>query len=139
MESILDLPNKFVGAKKCGECHPMQYEKWSRSRHAMVVRFPDEMVEIPDKDLTKGLYGTQASVLPPGITPDAVFAIIGTPRTKYGFLDAWLVRPKEPGLARFPLGAGSKPRPRSTDTNSAVSPTSMVSDVALSAVQAPLW
>ena len=92
MESILDLPNKFVGAKKCGECHPAQYEKWSRSRHAMVVRFPDEMVEIPNKDLTKGLYGTQASVLPPGITPDAVFAIIGTPRTKYGFLDAWLVR-----------------------------------------------
>src|ERR1019366_1861204 len=22
MESILDLPNKFVGPKKCGECHP---------------------------------------------------------------------------------------------------------------------
>ena len=54
MESILDLPNKFVGAKKCGECHPAQYEKWSRSRHAKVVRFPDEMVEIPNKDLNKG-------------------------------------------------------------------------------------
>ena len=92
MESILDLPNKFVGAKKCGECHPMQYEKWSRSRHAMVVRFPDEMVEIPNRDLTKGLYGSQAAVLPPGITADSVFAIIGTPRTKYGFLDKWLVR-----------------------------------------------
>ena len=26
-ESILDLPNKFVGPKKCGECHPAQYEK----------------------------------------------------------------------------------------------------------------
>ena len=37
------------------------------------------------------LYG-QAAVLPPGITPDQVYAIIGTPRTKYGFLDAWLVR-----------------------------------------------
>ena len=28
-ESILDLPNRFVGAKKCGDCHPAQYEKWS--------------------------------------------------------------------------------------------------------------
>lgn len=92
MESILDLPNKFVGSKKCGECHPVQYEKWVRSRHNKVVRFPDEMDEIPGKDLTKGLYGGQASVLPPGITPDMVYAIIGTPRTKYGFLDAWLVR-----------------------------------------------
>jgi hypothetical protein len=91
-ESILDLPNKFVGAKKCGECHPAQYEKWERSRHAKVVRFPDEMEEIPGKDLNKGLYGTKASVLPEGITPDAVFAIIGTPRTKYGFIDGWLVR-----------------------------------------------
>jgi hypothetical protein len=27
MESILDLPNNFVGAKKCGECHPAQYQK----------------------------------------------------------------------------------------------------------------
>jgi len=89
-ESILDLPNKFVGSKKCGECHPAQYEKWLRSRHNLVVRFPDEMTEVPD--LTKPLYGSQASVLPPGITPDAVYAIVGTPRTKYGFLDAWLVR-----------------------------------------------
>jgi len=92
MESILDLPNKFVGPKKCGECHPAQYEKWVRSRHAKVVRFPDEMEEIPGKDLSKGLWGSQASVLPEGITPDAVYAIIGTPRTKYGFVDAWLVR-----------------------------------------------
>jgi len=88
-ESILDLPNKFVGSKKCGECHPAQYEKWLRSRHNLVVRFPDEVVEAPD--LSKNLYG-QASVLPDGITPDMVYAIIGTPRTKYGFLDAWLVR-----------------------------------------------
>src|SRR6266568_4263410 len=49
MESILDLPNKFVGAKKCGECHPVQYERWARSRHAKVVRFPDELEEIPGK------------------------------------------------------------------------------------------
>ena len=89
--SILDLPGGFVGSKKCGECHPMQYEKWLKSRHNLVVRFPDEMVEIPGKDLTKTLY-SDAAVLPPGITPDAVYAIIGTPRTKYGFLDAWLVR-----------------------------------------------
>ncbi len=92
MESILDLPNKFVGAKKCGECHPVQYEKWARSRHAKVVRFPDEMEEVPGGDLRKGMYGGKASVLPEGITPDVVFAIVGTPRTKYGFLDAWLVR-----------------------------------------------
>jgi hypothetical protein len=83
MESILDLPNKFVGAKKCGECHPAQYEKWSRSRHAMVVRFPDEMVELPNKDLKAPLYGTKdMAILPKGITPDMVYAIIGTPRTK---------------------------------------------------------
>jgi hypothetical protein len=88
-ESILDLPNKFVGSKKCGECHPAQYERWLRSRHNLVVRFPDEIVEA--KDLTSPLYG-QAAVLPEGITPDQVYAIIGTPRTKYGFLDAWLVR-----------------------------------------------
>jgi hypothetical protein len=88
-ESILDLPNKYVGSKKCGECHPAQYEKWLRSRHNLVVRFPDEVTEA--KSLTEPLYG-QASVLAEGITPDAVYAIIGTPRTKYGFLDAWLVR-----------------------------------------------
>ena len=61
MESILDLPNKFVGPEKCAECHPAQYEKWSRSRHAKVVRFPDEMVEIPGMDLNKG------SVWQPGL------------------------------------------------------------------------
>ena len=88
-ESILDLPNKFVGSKKCGECHPAQYEKWLRSRHNLVVRFPDEISEA--KDLTTPIHG-QASILPSGITPDQVYAVIGTPRTKYGFLDAWLVR-----------------------------------------------
>jgi hypothetical protein len=65
-ESILDLPNNFVGAKKCGECHPAQYAKWQKSRHAKVVRFPDEMDEIPNKDLNKPLYGSQAAVLPGG-------------------------------------------------------------------------
>lgn len=90
-ESILDLPNNFVGPKKCGECHPAQYERWERSRHAKVVRFPDEVTEV--KDLNAPIYPpSPAAVLPPGVTPDAVYAIIGTPRTKYGFLDAWLVR-----------------------------------------------
>ncbi|MEF3269428.1 multiheme c-type cytochrome, partial [Campylobacter jejuni] len=36
-ESILDFPNKFVGPKKCGECHPAQYKAWERSRHAKTV------------------------------------------------------------------------------------------------------
>ncbi len=92
MESILDLPNNFVGAKKCGECHPAQYQKWVKSRHAKVVRFPDEMDEVPGKDLNKPLYGSQAAILPEGITKDDVYAIVGTPRTKYGFIDKWLVR-----------------------------------------------
>jgi hypothetical protein len=122
MESILDLPNKFVGAKKCGECHPAQYEKWSRSRHALVVRFPDEMVELPNKDLKAPLYGSkELSVLPKGITPDMVYAIIGTPRTKYGYLDAWLVRGTyhiEDGLLRDLTGtlvAGGNQHSRQED------------------------
>ena len=44
-ESFLDLPNKFVGPKKCGECHPAQYERWERSRHNKIVRFPEELTE----------------------------------------------------------------------------------------------
>jgi hypothetical protein len=88
--SFLDLPNQFVGPEKCGECHPVQYEKWMRSRHALTLRFPDEVKEVPD--LVSPLYGSQAAVLPEGITPDSVYAIIGGPRTKYGFLDPWLVR-----------------------------------------------
>lgn len=48
-ESILDLPNNYVGAKKCGECHPAQYQKWQKSRHAKVVRFPDEMMKSPTR------------------------------------------------------------------------------------------
>lgn len=91
MESMLDFPNKFVGPKKCGECHPAQYEKWERSRHAKVIRFPDEIEEVGN-DLKKGLYGSKASILPEGVYADDVYAIIGTPRTKYGFLDKWLVR-----------------------------------------------
>lgn len=91
-ESILDLPNKFVGPKKCGECHVAQYEAWERSRHAKVVRFPDEITEVKDVNAPVYPATSPAAILPPGITPDAVYAIIGTPRTKYGFLDSWLVR-----------------------------------------------
>lgn len=45
------------------------------------------MDEVPDKDFHKGMYGGKASILPQGITHDAIYAIIGTPRTKYGFVD----------------------------------------------------
>ncbi|MDR0666887.1 MAG: cytochrome C [Campylobacteraceae bacterium] len=91
MESILDFPNKFVGPQKCGECHPAQYQNWIRSRHAQVVRFPNQVIEA-DGDMKKGMYGTNTTILPEGIYEDDVFAIIGTPRTKYGFVDKWLVR-----------------------------------------------
>ena len=91
-KSILDFPNKFVGPEKCGECHAAQYEKWKRSRHAKSVRFPGEHPEV-DNDLEKTMYNTKdTSILPDGITPDMVYATIGTPRTKYGYMDAWLVR-----------------------------------------------
>jgi len=33
VQDALRFPNKWVGPKKCGECHAVQYEKWSRSRH----------------------------------------------------------------------------------------------------------
>jgi hypothetical protein len=91
MESILDFPNKFVGPKKCGECHPAQYQQWERSRHAKVVRFPDELEEVGG-DMKKPMYNSPSTILPMGIESDDVFAIIGTPRTKYGFVDKWLVR-----------------------------------------------
>jgi hypothetical protein len=91
MESILDFPNKFVGPQKCGECHPAQYYQWQRSRHAKVVRFPDELEETAG-DTKKPMYNSNSTILPMGIYPDDVFAIIGTPRTKYGFIDKWLVR-----------------------------------------------
>ena len=92
-ESFLDLPNKFVGPKKCGECHPSQYEKWERSRHNKIVRFPEELTEPQVAgDMKKPLYGSKASVLPEGIEADDVYVIMGTPRTKYGFVDKWLVR-----------------------------------------------
>lgn len=90
-ESFLDLPNKFVGPEKCGECHPSQYEKWERSRHNKIVRFPEEATEVAG-DLKKPLYNSKASVLPEGIEADDIFVIMGTPRTKYGFVDKWLVR-----------------------------------------------
>lgn len=93
MESILDYPNKFVGPKKCGECHPAQYDQWQRSRHAKVVRFPDEMSEVGGAEgLKKPMYNSLSTILPLGIYPDDVYAVIGTPRTKYGFIDRWLVR-----------------------------------------------
>ena len=92
-ESCLDLPNNFVGPKKCGECHPSQYEKWERSRHNKIVRFPEEMTEaVVQGDLKRPLYGSKASVLPEGINVEDVYVLMGTPRTKYGFVDKWLVR-----------------------------------------------
>lgn len=91
MESILDYPNKFVGSQKCGECHPAQYAAWERSRHAKTIRFPEDVEEVAG-DVKKGMYGTDVSILPPGIYPEDVFAIVGTPRTKYGFIDRFLVR-----------------------------------------------
>ena len=48
-ESILDLPNNFVGAKKCGECHPAQYAKWQKSRHAKVSAFPMRWMKSPTR------------------------------------------------------------------------------------------
>ena len=90
-DSFLDLPNKFVGPKKCGECHPAQYERWERSRHNKIVRFPEELTEVGG-DMKKPLYNSKASVLPEGIEADDVYFVMGTPRTKYGFLDKWLVR-----------------------------------------------
>ena len=42
--------------------------------------------------MKKPLYNSKASVLPEGIEADDVFFVMGTPRTKYGFLDKWLVR-----------------------------------------------
>ena len=81
-KSILDYPNKFVGPERCGECHAVQYQKWKRSRHAQTIRFPGEHPEV-DNDLKKKLYGSDASVLPDGITlggtvlavPAAIFAL----------------------------------------------------------------
>ncbi|MGZ0787856.1 multiheme c-type cytochrome, partial [Pseudomonas saponiphila] len=91
-KSILDFPNKFVGPEKCGECHGPQYEKWKRSRHSKTLRFPGSHPEV-DNDLNKNMYGTKdTSILPDGITPDAIYATVGTPRTKYGFIDSYLVR-----------------------------------------------
>ena len=93
-KSTLDFPNNFVGPEKCAECHAVQYEKWQRSRHANVVRFPSEITdkEVPNGDLNAKLYGSEAAMLPDGIRANDVYAIIGTPRTKYGFLDSYLVR-----------------------------------------------
>ena len=56
MESFLDFPNKFVGPKKCGECHPAQYMQWERSRHAKTIRFPEDLEEVGG-DPKRGLPG----------------------------------------------------------------------------------
>ncbi len=91
-KSILDYPNKFVGPEKCGECHAAQYEKWKRSRHSKTIRFPGDHPEV-DNDIEKTMYATKdTSILPDGVTPDMIYATVGTPRTKYGMIDAWLVR-----------------------------------------------
>ncbi len=89
--TIFDQPNKYVGPEKCGECHAIQYEKWQRSRHAKTLRFPGQHPEI-NNDYKKKLYNGEASALPDGITEDVVYALVGTPRTKYGYIDAWLLR-----------------------------------------------
>ncbi|MEI3354043.1 MAG: multiheme c-type cytochrome [Duodenibacillus massiliensis] len=80
-----------MGPEKCGSCHAVQYEKWKRSRHAQTIRFPGEHPEV-NNDLKKKLYGSDASILADGITPDVIYATVGAPRTKYGYIDAWLAR-----------------------------------------------
>ncbi len=94
----LKFPNKFVGAKKCGECHIAQYEQWANSRHSTTVRFPGKN-EHPElgNDLQSSIFGPvdgikTAGLLPKGITPDTVYATIGHVRTKFGYFDAWLLR-----------------------------------------------
>ncbi|MCR4942592.1 MAG: cytochrome C [Campylobacter sp.] len=90
--SSLMFPNKFVGSEKCGECHPAQYESWSRSRHSTTIRFPGEHPEF-NNNLTDPVFSEDtAPVLPQGITPDVVYATVGHVRTKLGFIDAWLLR-----------------------------------------------
>ncbi|MGP1580308.1 MAG: cytochrome C [Wolinella sp.] len=90
--SSLHFPNKFIGSEKCGECHPTQYEVWSRSRHATTIRFPGEHPEV-NNELTKPVFGADtASILPKGITPDVIYATVGHLRTKLGYIDAWLLR-----------------------------------------------
>ena len=90
--SSLQFPNKFVGPEKCGECHPAQYEVWSRSRHATTMRFPGEHPEV-NNNLTEPVFDKDtASILPKGITPDVIYATVGHLRTKMGYVDAWLLR-----------------------------------------------
>jgi len=88
----LVFPNKFIGPEKCGECHAVQYEKWSRSRHSSTIRFPGEHPEVSN-DLKKSVFGTDtASILPKGISNDSIYCTVGHLRTKLGFFDAWLLR-----------------------------------------------
>jgi len=92
-KDTLTYPNKFIGPKKCGECHAVQYEKWSQSRHASTVRFPGEHPEVSNK-MNASVFGKNtASILPKGITPDVIYCTIGhEARTKMGYFDAWLLR-----------------------------------------------
>ncbi len=88
----LVFPNKFIGPKKCGECHAAQYEKWSRSRHSSTVRFPGEHPEFSN-DLKSSVFGKNtASVLPKGINPESIYCTIGHIRTKLGYFDRFLLR-----------------------------------------------
>ncbi|MFT7004632.1 MAG: hypothetical protein ACJAWW_001996 [Sulfurimonas sp.] len=88
----LVFPNKMIGPKKCGECHAVQYEKWSRSRHSTTVRFPGEHPEFSN-DLKSSVFGKDtAGILPKGITADSIYCTIGHVRTKLGFFDKWLLR-----------------------------------------------
>lgn len=90
--SVLKFPNKFIGPNKCGECHPAQWEAWSRSRHSTTIRFPGEHPEF-NNNLTDPVFSKDtASVLPQGITPDVVYCSVGHVRTKLGYIDAWLLR-----------------------------------------------
>ncbi|MGP1484931.1 MAG: cytochrome C [Campylobacter sp.] len=90
--SSLMFPNKFIGPEKCGECHPAQYESWSRSRHSTTIRFPGEHPEV-NNNLTEPVFTQDtASILPKGITPDVIYATVGHLRTKFGYIDAWLLR-----------------------------------------------
>lgn len=88
----LVFPNKFIGAQKCGECHAQQYEQWSNSRHSTTIRFPGEHPELGN-DLKSSVFGKDtAAILPEGITPDAIYATVGHVRTKFGYMDKWLLR-----------------------------------------------
>lgn len=91
-QDTLIFPNKFIGPKKCGECHAAQYEKWSRSRHSSTIRFPGEHPEVGN-DLKSSVFGTNtASILPKGLNPESIYCTVGHLRTKLGYFDKYLLR-----------------------------------------------